>query len=377
MDNAEFIKQQAQSIGFDLCGIAPAVGPASWPDFTHWLDAGFAGEMHYLEKRRAAYQHPRFVLESVRSVIMVAVCYDPQPEAAGTPSVSSVGRIARYARGLKDYHDVLRSLLKRLADKLHAHVPGCRTRGVVDTAPLLERDFARQAGLGWFGKNTMLINKHKGSYFFLGAILTDLELPPDMPHETSHCGTCTRCLEICPTDALVEPYRLDARRCLSYLTIELRDQPIPLELRSQMGDWMFGCDLCQQVCPWNRHAPLPRLEEFVVREQPATAREILALGESAFREKYRETPLARPGWQGMARNAAIVLGNQGNAGDLALLRGHLQDGSPLVRGACVWAIAEIGGDAVAEWLTQRAAIENDPEVHIEIQAALRKLGNLV
>ncbi|MEZ5948607.1 MAG: DUF1730 domain-containing protein [Planctomycetaceae bacterium] len=165
VDNAEFIKQQAQAIGFDLCGIAPAVGPASWPDFTHWLDAGFAGEMHYLEKRRAAYQHPRFVLGSVRSVIMVAVCYDPQPEAAGTPSVSSVGRIARYARGLKDYHDVLRSLLKRLADKLHAHVPGCRTRGVVDTAPLLERDFARQAGLGWFGKNTMLINKHKGSYF--------------------------------------------------------------------------------------------------------------------------------------------------------------------------------------------------------------------
>src|SRR5262249_21639426 len=181
------------------------------------------------------------------------------PQLADRP----VGRVARYARGA-DYHDVLRERLGRLLDWLRSRCPGCRSRGVVDTAPFLERDFARRAGLGWFGKNTMNFNKRLGSSFSLGALLTALHLRPDPTHETSHCGTCTACLEACPTQAFVAPGRLDSRRCISYLTIELRG-PIPDELRPGLGDWLFGCDVCQEVCPWNRKAPPSREPAFAPR----------------------------------------------------------------------------------------------------------------
>lgn len=205
----------------------------------------------------------------------------------------------------------MRERLKSLADFLHEQRPGCRTRGCVDTAPLLERDFAKLAGLGWFGKNTMLLNKRLGSFFFLAALLTDIELSPDEPHHTSHCGTCTRCLDACPTDAFVEPYVLDARKCISYLTIELRDQPIPTELRSQMGEWIFGCDVCQDVCPWNRKAPASNEPAFVAREQlhPVDLEWLLSLDEAGFEAAFAGTPMHRTGRAALLRNAAIALGN--------------------------------------------------------------------
>jgi epoxyqueuosine reductase len=253
--------------------------------------------------------------------------------------------VARYARGSADYHDLIRERLERLAEFLRGEHPGCKTRGVVDTAPLLERDFARLAGLGWFGKNTMLIHKRLGSWFFLAALLTDVELKYDAPHETSHCGTCTRCLDACPTQAFVEPYVLDARKCISYLTIEHRG-PIPEEFRDGIGDWLFGCDICQEVCPWNRKAPVTI--EPTLRSQPEriapNAVELLTLSPDEFRERFGDTPLSRPKRAGLLRNAAIVLGNSGDRAAVAALQHALHDTEPVVREAAGWGIAKLEGE---------------------------------
>ena len=241
------IKQQAHALGFELAGIAPATAADGFDRLREWLAEGFAGDMDYMHRHAEARRHPSSILPEVRSVVMVGMNYqaaDRGQNAVGT------GKVARYARG-DDYHDVLRRRLSQLLEWVREQVPSCRGRGVVDTAPLLERDFARRAGLGWFGKNTMLLNKRLGSYFFLGALLLDLELQPDLVHQGSHCGSCTACLDACPTQAFPQPGQLDARRCLSYLTIELKG-PIPEPLREPLGDWVFGCDVCQEVCPWNR-----------------------------------------------------------------------------------------------------------------------------
>lgn len=297
----------AHGVGFELCGVAPAVASTTLAAFDDWLSRGFAGEMQYLERRRDAYADPARVLAGVRSVIMLGMNYHTGDPPASMPKS---GRIARYAWGTTDYHDLIRGRLRQLAGWLHAQAPGCRTRGVVDTAPLLERDYARLAGLGWFGKNSMLIHKRLGSWLFLAALLTDLELPPDSPHDTAHCGTCTRCLDACPTDAFPEPYVLDATRCISYLTIEHRGA-IPGNLQPLMGDWLFGCDACNDVCPWNRKAPRSSEPAFQPQSSLTNAdpHEFLRLTREEFDARYGETPLSRPGWEGMRRNAEIVLGN--------------------------------------------------------------------
>ncbi len=333
---SERLKSEARLLGFDLVGIAPAVSPTTSPEFQQWLDAGFAGEMGYLERRRDAYGHPDAVLPAVRSVVMVGVNYFSGDEPVIAPGA---GRVARYARIPADYHDVLRERLKQLAQVLHEARPGCRTRGIVDTAPLLERDFARRAGLGWFGKNTMLLNKRLGSWFFLAALLTDVDLPADQPHETAHCGTCTRCLDACPTDAFVEPYVLDARRCISYLTIELGSQPIEPALLPGMQDWAFGCDVCQDVCPWNRKAPISTDSAFRATPESASISlvELLKLNESQFQERFGGTPLSRPGFEAVVRNACIAVGNGGIESDLATLLAARCHCSPLIRDAAEWA----------------------------------------
>ncbi len=340
------VKATALQVGFNLVGIAPAVSPLGFGHLTSWLEQGFAGEMKYLPRRAAAYEHPRHVMPSVRSVVMLAINYNTKDSRTADDSGDSSGapaRVARYAQGSVDYHDLLRSKLSQLADSIHEMRPGCRTRGVVDTAPLLERDFAKLAGLGWFGKNTMLINKRAGSWLLLAALLTDLDLEPDSPHESSHCGTCTRCLDVCPTNAFTAPYVLDARRCIAYLTIELRNQ-IPTDLREGIGNWLFGCDLCQDVCPWNRKAPITKEPAFQLQSDlnPANAVEILNISESAFITRFRHTPLERPGWEALRRNAAIVLGNSGDTGVIPALTVCANDPSPLVREAVNWALAKLG-----------------------------------
>ncbi|WP_437202684.1 tRNA epoxyqueuosine(34) reductase QueG [Planctomicrobium sp. SH664] len=362
---AQLLKERGGELGFELMGIAPAARPLTLEHFQSWLQAGFQGEMLYLARREAAYAHPEGVLPAVRTVIMAALNYGPGARDAASP-----GRIAAYAQGSGDYHEILRSKLRILADLLHDHRPGCQTRVAVDTAPLLERDVARRAGLGWFGKNTMLINKHRGSYFFLGAVLTDAALPADAPHETSHCGTCTRCLEACPTDAFEAPYVLNASKCISYLTIELRKRPIPSGLRAGMQDWMFGCDVCQQVCPWNRKGTPATAAELIPDASllEVKAEEFLRLSAREFRLRFGKTPLARPGREGMARNAAVVLGNRRDPTTVPVLIDALQDESAIVRGAVVWALGQVGGEAAFNALSAHALRESDVDVVRELSA---------
>jgi epoxyqueuosine reductase len=366
------IKKQARALGFQLVGIAPATRADGFERMREWLDKGYAGEMGYMHRQAEARHHPDSIFPEVRSVIMVGMNYKPM--ASGQWLVASkempvegtaeneftsrdvkasslatghqpltTAQVARYAWG-DDYHQVLWKKLNQLLQWIQGEAPGCRGRGVVDTAPLLERDFARRAGLGWFGKNTMLLDKRLGSYFFLGALLLDLELTADPPHETSHCGTCTACLDACPTRAFVEPGMLDSRRCISYLTIELRG-PIPEELREPMGAWLFGCDICQEVCPWNHKAP-PGMEPALQPRDDLTAidlTELLGLSEEQFRQRFRGTALLRTKRQGLLRNAAIVLGNQKNAATLPALEQALTDPDPVIRDAVQWAIQRING----------------------------------
>ncbi len=333
------LKRHARVIGFDLVGVAPAAPADGFDRLCDWLGRGFAGEMDYMRRRAEARRHPDFVLPDVRSVVMLGLNYYPAcEEELGD---RGRGRVARYARGA-DYHDVLRERLNLLLAWLRSERPDCRGRGVVDTAPLLERDFARRAGLGWFGKNTMLLNKRLGSYFFLAALLVDVELRPDAPFEANHCGACTACLDACPTGAFVGPGVLDARRCISYLTIELKGAA-PTDLRHGLGDWVFGCDVCQEVCPWNRRAPAAT--DAALRPRPELESldliELLGLSDEEFRRRFRGTALMRSKRRGLLRNAALVLGNIGDARALPALRRALDDAEPLVREAARWAIAAI------------------------------------
>ncbi len=369
---SELIKRLAREVGFDLAGIAPAVTPTGYHSFLDWLNQGYAGEMSYLERRKEAYEHPRFVMSSVRSVLMLTLNYQTEtpPEVTGTEA-----RVSRYAWGTTDYHKVIRKKLKQLSRLIREQYPDCETRGVVDTAPLLERDFAQLAGLGWIGKNTLLLNKREGSWFFLAGLLLSDELEYDEPQQTSHCGTCTRCLEACPTDAFVEAGTLDARKCISYLTIELRDQPIPAELRPGMQDWMFGCDVCQDVCPWNRKAPISGEPAFQPVETftPVDACELLTLDEAAFQERFQSTPMSRAHRAGLLRNAAIVLGNRGDESAVPALLGVLNDEEPLIRGAAAWALGRLGAPTTVETLQTRLETETETDVIEELKQALSRL----
>jgi epoxyqueuosine reductase len=332
MSVAQAIKDLARSIGFDRVGVAAATDADGFDRLTEWLARGFAGDMAYMHKHAPARRHPSSVLPGVRSVVMVSLNYR---------QTTSGGPIAQYARGL-DYHDVLRDRLNRLLKAIQNVYPEIAGRGVVDTAPLLERDFARRAGLGWFGKNTMLIHPKLGSFFFLGALLLDVDLPVDEPFAKNHCGTCTRCLDACPTDAFPAPGWLDSRRCISYLTIEQRGS-IPDEFRSGLGNWAFGCDICQDVCPWNKKAPFAGDPAFAPREDLVAPDllKLLEITEDEFRRQFRGTALLRTKRVGLVRNVALVLGNLGDRAALPALRRVSDDPDPILREAAAWAIAKI------------------------------------
>lgn len=365
------LRGEASNVGFDLVGACPAVTPAGISRFYDWLAAGYAGEMSYLSERADAYSDPGRVLDGARSILMLGLAYRTvEPTVAGPGE----GRVSRYAWGV-DYHDVIHAKLRALAD-LHCRLtPGAAVRGVADTAPLLEREFGQIAGLGWIGKNTLLLNRRHGSWFFLAALLTTEVLAYDEPHLAEHCGTCRACLDACPTGALVAPYMLDARRCISYLTIELRRE-IPPELREGVGDWLFGCDVCQDVCPWNSHSKTQGSPNFAPNpsRNPVALAGLFTLDEAAFRERFRRTPLWRARRRGLLRNAAIVLGNRPHEPALpALIRG-LNDAEPLVRCACAWALGRYSQASAAAGLRARLAEESDPGVRREVDAALRISG---
>jgi epoxyqueuosine reductase len=331
--------EQATALGFDRAGIAAAENSDQVALYRAWLEAGYGGELHYLYKHADARADLTRVYPEVRAVVLVAMNYNPGPDA---PS----GGIARYARAA-DYHAVLRERLKALGQWLQGQVPEAWGRVCVDTAPLLERDFARRAGLGWQAKNTMLIHPRLGSWFVLGALLVNLSLHPSPPFTAMHCGTCTRCLEACPTQAFVAPHVLDARRCISTWTIELQ-RPLMDNESTNLHNWMFGCDICQEVCPWNRKAPLATVltpRDDLVGLDPA---ELLILDADSFRARFAGTALyPRPGRRVVLRNAALLLGNRGDPAALPLLRRAAEDPEPLIAEAAGWAIARIEAAQVA------------------------------
>lgn len=339
------LKEEAKQQGFSLCGVTAAVTPdRAYERLRQWLASGYAGEMRYIGERLEAYADPQRVLSGARSIVMLGFPYRTAEPQAPEPGQ---GRITRYAWGEVDYHDLIHDRLKTLCRWLTERVPGAKSRGVVDSAPLLEREFAQLAGLGWIGKNTLLLNRTAGSWFFLAALLTDLELKADEPFASDHCGTCTACLDACPTQAFVGPRVLDATRCISYLTIELREG-IPEELRDGIGNWLFGCDVCQDVCPWNRRAPQSPESAF----QPAPGADpvnliaLFTLSDEEFRARFRHTPLWRSKRRGILRNAAIVLGNQRCREAVPALERGLCDDEPLIREACAWALERIQSAAM-------------------------------
>ena len=374
------LQQEAHRLGFSRLGITSAEPPPRQDRFAQWLDQGFAGVMeNWLRRHLPLRSSPESLLPGTQSVIMLATDYDAK--TVSSRESPNHGQIARYAVG-RDYHDVLRSRLNHLGGWLEHAIPGCKTRGVVDSAPLAEREFAARAGLGWFGKNTMLIDQGAGSYFFLSGLLATVALPTHQPIEVDHCGTCTACLDICPTDALPEPRVLDATRCISALTIEDRG-PVEGGLRSHFGNWIFGCDLCQEVCPWNRHAPGtedPELQAIENEEMPSLI-ELLRLDQAAFRKKFHDSPILRAKRVGLLRSAAIALGNHPSAsGDvpagLASLCGVLQDKEPVIRGAAAWALGQWHyrmpeiAPTIVDALKARLADEYDETVRQEIFSVL-------
>ena len=324
----------AEELGFDSCRIARAATPRHGEEFRAWLDEGAAGEMQWMERGAQKRCDLQQVLPGARSVVVVALNYW---QGGSTRREEATGRIARYAWG-EDYHDLMLGKLERLSAFLGEL--GGQQKYYVDTGPVLERDHAAEAGIGWHGKSTMLIDAKLGTWFFLGEILTTLELPADPP-QTARCGKCTHCIAACPTGAITAPHRLDARRCISYLTIELKG-PIPLDLRPLIGDRIYGCDDCLEACPWNRFAAVSREAAFAAR--PAASmrlRDYLALDDAQFRETFRGSPIKRIKRRGFLRNVCVALGNVGNASDLPALERAAADVEPLIAEHAAWAISQI------------------------------------
>ena len=364
ISESEWIRERARAIGFDLCGVAPAEKFPELDGFADWLARGYGGEMRYLgDARRADLQS---VLPGAKSVIVCALGYNtalPHSTHAFAEEEGSDPRgwISRYAWG-QDYHEVIGPKLEELCGALRERFSApFETRWYVDTGPVHERALAHHAGLGWIGKNTLLLNEQIGSYFFLGVILTTLELAPSLAGEAPPpdlCGNCRLCLDACPTGALIEPYVMDARRCISFLTIELRGA-IPEEFRAPMGRHVFGCDICQDVCPYNRRAPVDALSAFAPRSWPQKLPPeslflprlewLAALSEREFQELFRRSPLRRTKWRGLLRNVCNALGNAGAQADeeaRARIRTRLemlaQSGEALVAESARWALGHLG-----------------------------------
>ncbi|HEV8640471.1 MAG TPA: tRNA epoxyqueuosine(34) reductase QueG [Methylomirabilota bacterium] len=329
------VTARARELGFDRVAVGPAAPPEHAAAFDRWLDAGHAGTMDYLARTRAERVDPSRLLPGARSIVAVALNYNPAPGSA----TDDWRPVARYARG-RDYHDVIRPRLRALAAFIdEAAGPGIRSRVAVDTSAVLERDLAAQAGLGWIGKNTNLLSPELGSYFFIGIVLTTATLDAEA-RQPDRCGACTACLDACPTRAFVAPYVLDASRCISYLTIEHRGDIAP-ELAPAVGDWVFGCDVCQEVCPWNRKAP-PTREPALAASAPLGPLEaLLALDDDAFRARFRGSAISRAKRRGLVRNAAVALGNRRASEARPALRRLLDDDDPVARRAAAWALERI------------------------------------
>ena len=348
----DLVKQTAHHVGFELAGIAPIRDFAELKHYPEWIAAGHAGEMKYMESRDEAGQLKRASLRSAapwaRSVIVCAINYNTSHPYSTQVDDPDRGWISRYAWSREDYHEAvmrrLRVVEKSLRDAVGETTP-LHTRCYVDTGPLVERVYAKYAGVGWIGKNTCILNQKLGSWLFLGVILSSLELEPDLP-APDRCGSCTRCIEACPTEALIAPYQLDSNKCISYLTIEKRGA-IPEEMREGIGRHVLGCDICQDVCPWNRKAPATSAAEFQPREglvNPALGW-LAGIDAEEFREKFRGSPIRRTKRSGLRRNAAIAMGNSGDPRFTSVLERLAADDDPVVAESAQWSLEQLSTPA--------------------------------
>lgn len=382
------IKTHARSLGFDLVGVTSPDPPAHVEFYERWLSAGYHGSMAYLatERARERRRDPRLILPDCRSIIVLGMRYYPAPQIGWRQGATAddasperlTGQVAAYAWG-EDYHDVLAERLDELVAFIEKEIgASLAQRRYTDTGPVLERDLAQRAGLGWIGKNTCLINPSQGSYFFLAEIFLDIDLEPDKPFLPDRCGSCTRCIQACPTGCILPERALDASRCISYLTIELKDA-IPLDLRPQMEDWVFGCDVCQQVCPWNvRFASAHTQGDFAPRSGVPFPNLIaeLSLTPGDFNRKFKGSPLKRSKRRGYLRNVCVALGNSGDRRAVPPLEKCLhEEDEALVRRHAAWALGKLGGERALTALEAALDSEREPEVLAEIRTARKMISS--
>jgi epoxyqueuosine reductase len=357
------IRQAALDLGFDAIGFArPELADDARRHLGEYLARGYHGDMGWLASRAEERAQPKNLWPDVKTVVVLGLNYGPEGDALAGLAEPLRGNISVYARG-RDYHDVMKSRLKALARQITADSPA-PLKVFVDTAPVMEKPLAMSAGLGWQGKHTNLVSRDFGSWLFLGEIYLSLELAPDTAEE-DHCGACHACLDACPTAAFPAPYRLDARRCISYLTIEHKGH-IPRELRAPIGNRFYGCDDCLAACPWNKFAQAARETRFAARVGNAELADLVRLDDAAFRARFAGTPVKRTGRDRFLRNVLIAIGNSGNTGFVPALIIHLDDPSPLVRAMAVWALAQLAEPAIfARLRAGRESTEIDPDVRRE------------
>ena len=370
------IQARAHKLGFELVGIIPAAQSETIARYKQWIENGYAGKMRYLEKHLPLKTDVRQLLSEAKSVISLAMNYytlDPPKALAEDPAR---GQISRYAWG-DDYHDIIRQRLSELVDFIKQTAETeLQTRVCVDTAPIIEREYAQKAGIGWIGKNTNLIHWRSGSWYFLAEVLVSIALESDTLPLRGSCGTCTRCIEACPTDAFVEPNLLDSRRCISYLTIELKER-IPKALRAKMGNLIYGCDICQEVCPWNSKAVptddpafQPRAGNFA-----PTLLSLIGMTQQEFSRRFKGSPIKRAKRRGFLRNVLVAIGNWGEQRAVPAIKKALTDDEPLVRSHAAWALGQIGGTDAEQILRTQITVETEHEVITEIQDALLEIAH--
>ncbi|SEP61857.1 epoxyqueuosine reductase [Devosia sp. YR412] len=358
------LKARSTALGFDSFGIAPADARPDLPDkLNAALAAGWHGDMDWMAETAERRGSPQGMWPEAKSVILLGINYGPESDPLAILGERSLGSISVYARN-RDYHEIIKGKLKELAGLL-ARRSGEAVKVFVDTAPLMEKPLAEAAGLGWQGKHSVLVSRDFGSWLFLGAILTSAELPGDSPHEES-CGSCTRCLDVCPTNAFPAPFRLDARRCLAYLTVEHKG-PIPLEFRVPMGNRIYGCDDCLAVCPWNKFASISREAKLRARpefERPQLA-DLVQLDDEAFRTLFAGSPIKRIGQGRFLRNVLIAIGNSGNSDFIPLVEARLDAEDALVRGAAIWALRKLDPERATQLSLAYLPRESDSSVMLE------------
>ena len=364
------LREKASALGFDLFGVVPVTRSKTIEIYRAWLKKGYAGTMEYLERHSELKEDPRNLLPETLSLVSLGCNYNTGNSSRETQDPSKA-RISRYAWG-DDYHEIIHSKLKALEYYLRNELNTANhTRSFVDSGPVLEREVPQRAGLGWFGKHSNLINVEKGSWFFLAEMLIDVELKADVPFTRVDCGTCTSCIDACPTEAIIADRTVDARRCISYLTIEHKG-PIPADLRPKMDNHIFGCDICQDVCPWNKDSPVSVEPGFMPRtgNYAADLTELMKLDQATFSKRFRKSPIKRTKRRGLLRNVAVSLGNWAHTDAIPALSVGLYDIEPVVRSHSAWALGRINNERARNELINAKTIEENPQVLREIETAL-------